>query len=444
MAVNLNEGQLAASLAVQRFVASDIISGVPDIKSNRYFAVEGAGGTGKTTSIFHALIPLIAAGHKVLLTAPTNKAVKVLRQSAKKWNLRIDACTMASALGVTMLPDEEKRYAAQVSPPKIPEYTIIVADEASMYSSRALDLLAKAVYRTKVKVIFLGDSFQLPPVKEERSEAFDIAPSLELTQNERFDGPVKQLTDKLRECIRKNVKPKTIEQAFGVGNQGNVEIKLGRNFVNEMLSQISEHTTPDDVRIIAWTNTQVDKYNQQIREKLFGRKPEPFYAGERIVTTEALHRHSDGEIMMNTDEECYIKNVQEGELVDPYHGEMRYRTINLIVEPLYAPGTDYCLTVIHPKDQGKLDDRLEWLASRAKKNKQLWSDYWAFRSMFHNIRHCWAITAHRAQGSTFKNVFVDVVNISRNKRLYEFLRLLYVAMSRPAGNLYLNRNKFVG
>lgn len=53
--------------------------------------------------------------------------------------------------------------------------------------------------------------------------------------------------------------------------------------------------------------------------------------------------------------------------------------------------------------------------------------------MFLDLRHSYACTVHKAQGSTYDTVYVDLDDLYkaiRNKDMYN--RLLYVAVSRAA------------
>jgi ATP-dependent exoDNAse (exonuclease V) alpha subunit len=67
----------------------------------------------------------------------------------------------------------------------------------------------------------------------------------------------------------------------------------------------------------------------------------------------------------------------------------------------------------------------------------LWKKFWAFKESFHSARHAYAITAHRAQGSTYQIAFVDYRDILLNRNRQEAARCLYVATSRPKKELYL-------
>jgi hypothetical protein len=75
-----------------------------------------------------------------------------------------------------------------------------------------------------------------------------------------------------------------------------------------------------------------------------------------------------------------------------------------------------------------------------------WGRYWSLKRLMANITYGYALTAHRAQGSTFKYVFVDVANMARCKgrnrlhdgtTVYERNQLLYVALTRASHRLFV-------
>ena len=64
--------------------------------------------------------------------------------------------------------------------------------------------------------------------------------------------------------------------------------------------------------------------------------------------------------------------------------------------------------------------------------------FWEFKEAFHKLRHAYAITAHRSQGSTYDTAFVDWRDILLNRNRGEAFRCLYVACTRPKRRLFLN------
>jgi exodeoxyribonuclease-5 len=53
------------------------------------------------------------------------------------------------------------------------------------------------------------------------------------------------------------------------------------------------------------------------------------------------------------------------------------------------------------------------------------------------LRPIHASTVHRSQGSTYEKVFVDLTDIGRSTRRDVLLRLLYVALTRSRGDVYV-------
>jgi len=150
-----------------------------------------------------------------------------------------------------------------------------------------------------------------------------------------------------------------------------------------------------------------------------------------VIFTEPAKDGSDGETIATTDEEGEVTHVSTDE------------------HPLYPEFTVYKLTILldsgavvramplHESSQRDFDDKVARLADEAKAAPRRWGAFWEFKEAFHALRHAYAITAHRAQGSTYDSVFVDVPDILRNPNRQEAFRCLYVACSRPKHKLIL-------
>lgn len=67
-----------------------------------------------------------------------------------------------------------------------------------------------------------------------------------------------------------------------------------------------------------------------------------------------------------------------------------------------------------------------------------WWPYYELQQAFAAIRPAYCVTAHKSQGSTFENVFVDVLDIWANPNKSEALQCLYVACSRASHHLIVN------
>jgi ATP-dependent exoDNAse (exonuclease V) alpha subunit len=54
-----------------------------------------------------------------------------------------------------------------------------------------------------------------------------------------------------------------------------------------------------------------------------------------------------------------------------------------------------------------------------------------------NVMHNYAITAHKAQGSTYENVILIEEDLDRNKKIVERNRIKYTAYTRAKNKLFI-------
>jgi len=70
-----------------------------------------------------------------------------------------------------------------------------------------------------------------------------------------------------------------------------------------------------------------------------------------------------------------------------------------------------------------------------RKAKDLSDQAWALRKAFAPLRHVYAITAHKSQGSTFDTAIVDYADLALMRSASQFNRSLYVAATRAREHL---------
>lgn len=135
-----------------------------------FFTLAGYAGTGKTT-----MIKKILEGYHggVVVSAPTHKAKKVIINKTGK-----DGQTLHSLLGLrpdvdldNFNPNDPKFN--PIAPPRITDYNFVIIDEASMINQELYDLILEQVNGGKIKVLFVGDPAQIPPVGEKESVVFN-------------------------------------------------------------------------------------------------------------------------------------------------------------------------------------------------------------------------------------------------------------------------------
>ena len=76
-----------------------------------------------------------------------------------------------------------------------------------------------------------------------------------------------------------------------------------------------------------------------------------------------------------------------------------------------------------------------------RRRKDAWRAFFKFREeAFADLRPAHSSTIHRSQGSTYGHVFIDLGDVGKNRNRNEVLRLLYVALTRPRGDVFITGN----
>jgi len=422
----LNEEQAAVKAQLEAFLQSP----------EQFFLLAGYAGTGKTYLLTQCLLE-----RKVVFTAPTNKAVKILATglreavaASKNPSRTIPTCTIFSLLGLTLKADGAVKVLSQKEEDfSIRDFDIVVVDEASMVGTSLLPHLLKAVKGTKVKVIFSGDPMQLPPVKEARSEVWTMEMEMgKLQKVVRHDNAILSYATRLRALMNApapNLKP---TQDFHDG-EGIIVHKAP--LLTVLAGTHENFEEPEKVKVIAWRNIMVDKYNAAIRRVLLeDADRELFLPSDRVILTEpALDLESEsGRVLGTTDEEGVIVATGRTEIMGVECYELKIHFDGNRTETLTTPTAK---------------GRVSWtrtkgiMAEQARLDPSFWKTFWEFHESFHYVRHAYAITAHRSQGSTYEKAFVDIHDILSNPNRKEAMRCLYVAATRARKELHFSERR---
>lgn len=417
-ASTLNKEQEAAAEALRAFL-------LPSSK-DQFFILSGYAGTGKT----YLLSQVLSRTGKIAFTAPTNKAVKVLAESCRNAGWANPVClTIHSLLGLKLSPDGAiKKLVLPDDAPKIPSFDIVVVDEASMIGKELLDYLIKSIRGVKTKVIFSGDPAQLPPVGELVSPIWGVHPpfpSSSLSEVMRHKNAILDYATKVRLMISHPAPRVTPISDFkedeGIFVAKAPLLQLAKKCAEEFLS-------PSPPKVVAWRNIAVDKYNSTIREVLFENShSQQFLPTDRVILTEPAMGTEEGiGLLASTDDEGVVLGVEKTERLGiPCYNLQILLDTNKKVE-LVVPTKNGMVEIRKRKDQ---------LASSAKAGAIPWTMFWEFHESFHYVRHAYAITAHRSQGSTYRKVLVDIHDIMRNRSTKESIHCLYVAATRASKQL---------
>lgn len=420
--MTFNDEQLAAVEAMLAFLAG------PD----RFFLLSGAAGTGKTFCIKHLVE---STSKKIVFTAPTNKATKVLRSTLTTEDYFPECRTTYSLLGLKLEADGAvKKLRVPDKTVDLSQFRIVVVDEASMINQALWGEIARAAEEQGLKFIFMGDRNQLPPVGEPHSEIWGkIENKAELLKVMRFDNQILVLAEKLKAEVDKLCP--NIKLADDNDEVEGVWLKDTTSF-NQMLlvAAVNGDFTRAErpVKAIAWRNSIVAMMNKWIREQIFDNANEnTWLVGDRVILTSPANNPTDNRPIGCTDDEGSVERIE----IREHPTQPGYQCYNLSV--LTDENKRISLWVLHERSKLVYERELKSLADRAKLNGRVWKDFWAFCESFHQVQYGYAITAHRAQGSTYDTAYVAWNDILLNRNRNEGFRCLYVAATRPKRKLIL-------
>lgn len=444
--------------------------------------LEGYAGTGKTFLVARLLSAL--TGLKIAVAAPTNKAVRVLRDKLleagvsvaeagdadEDWNNRSrlpkPGCTCRSIhalLGLKLTELENgQQEAREHRKATLRDYDVVVVDECSMLDPFLFQKIV--LERGGAQVLFVGDPAQLPPVssKAALSPVFaQVNFKIRLVEvvRQAADNPIIRLSIRLRQLIEAGIKATALNLADalpGLETFPKAALVAGspETLIEWWLSQRVDEPG-SDVRIIAYTNDRVQRYNHALHQALHGTTSTRFVVGERVI----VHRQCTAERQINaslfeedrlitSDELTVIATESQTHPLYP-----RLAAERLVLEG--DRGAIYRVWIACDEAEWQrevsarfaLFRRLKAEAERADTPeehddlKQRAADAsaqgWALLRAFAEIRHAYAITCHKSQGSTFDCALVDFSDLSRMPDAAQFNRALYVAATRSREYLAL-------
>jgi exodeoxyribonuclease-5 len=408
----------------------------------KFYVLKGYAGTGKTYLMTYLartglsdpndekhLAAYRVKPYRICFTAPTNKAVKVLRNYLNTAKLgECSTKTIYSLLGLSLQPNGEVREIVKPEEPvDLSGYKLIVVDESSMVNRFLMEAIEDAYEEWGVPFLFMGDPAQLPPVGETATPVWKIENESTLTQVMRYGDSMLDLATSIRKVVDApfpSIKVETNAPVYRLGKG---------DWFNKICDNLDLFRA-GEAKCIAWRNIKVDEYNSRIRRELFGAveaKANIWLPNDKIVATAPL-KDLDDEIFMRTDEEATILQVATG-----FHPRFPdFQIFNLLV--LDEVGRKVTIRVTTPEGQFALNNRLNELSMEAKSGKRyLWRQFWQLKEAFNEIRHSYAITTHRSQGSSYRKTFVDLEDIMLNRNRSEAFRSLYVACTRQREEIYI-------
>lgn len=436
-------------------------------EEGRMFTLLGFAGTGKTTTIGYLIEYMLDKQRtvQIAMTAPTNKAVKVMRNKADYAHENLDYQTIHRLLGLKEVIDaygNQKFLPDYTKPQSISEKHILVVDEASMLSDELFKMIEPFCDSIGLRIIFMGDPAQIPPV--------GFPDSIPMQANLRQKHGIKSfaLTDIVRQAagnpiiettfeIRKNLdtpNPLIRRDTELNGSQGVLFLRTTGEADMDLLEAVMEKyfmspnfkQNSDFVKLIGWRNKTVDMMNARIRKYIYGDNPARIEIGEKLIADKPIIDKVDDTIIFTTNDEMEVLEVTE-EMEEINNGEITLKYYSTIVQSMENPGREpQVIKIIHEDSDKQYNDILSTLREYAKMQfkgsiaaKKGWEAYYGFMEHFAQVKYNYAITAHKSQGSTYDTAIVLSNDIGANRNIREKNRILYTSASRPSGLLIVVR-----
>ncbi|MGJ5640896.1 ATP-dependent DNA helicase [Formosa sp. S-31] len=423
------------------------------------YVLKGYAGTGKTTIVSTIVSNLWKIKKSAVLMAPTGRAAKVIANYSKK-----EAFTIHKKI---YFPKKEKGGGVKfVLQPNKHRNTIFIVDEASMISDTAgesklfengslLDDLMQYVYSGHhCKLLLIGDTAQLPPVKLDLSPALDpkllsLNYNKEVTNTE-LDEVVRQEQDsgilynatQLRELLSG-----TFFDTFKFDVKGfNDIVRLtdGQEIMDAINDSYQELGN-EDTAIIVRSNKRANLYNQQIRSRILFNENE-LTPGDFLMVVKNNYFW-----VKPTTEAGFIANGDIIEVLEIFgfkdlygfrFAEVKVRMVDypkmkpfetvLLLDTIMAESPSLTYEDSNRLYQEVMADYQDETINYKKFTKVKSNNY--FNAL--QVKFSYAITCHKSQGGQWNTVFVEQPYLP-NGIDRDYLRWLYTAVTRAKEKLYL-------
>ncbi len=424
---------------------------ISDEKSERpVFILQGYAGTGKTTVLGATLKVLKAKNYKTLMMAPTGRASKVMSFYSNKAAYTIHKIifkTEETKQGLLRFSRQKNNF----------KRTVFIVDEASMIGNESeydrkglLDELIAFVFQdaeSENKLLFVGDTAQLPPVGLSKSPALSLS-----VLRDNYQCTVSGF--QLREVVRQTQDSGILYNAtllrerllaeqtfFSLKTGGFADIlAIDGSELGDLIAESYRAVGVENAVVVCRTNKDTLKINALIRKNLLQHDSE-LDAGDMIMVVKNnyfwLSAQSEagflanGEFLqvlkvMRTEEKYGLRfadlrlQLTDYPNLEPFEAKVILDTLNEPTASMTYEQSQALLTAI------RQDENISY-------SQALLSPY----AQALQIKFSYALTCHKAQGGQWKHVFITMGYLREDMLNEELLRWLYTALTRAKEKVYL-------
>lgn len=390
--------------------------------------LRGYAGTGKTTLVQLLSKALVCMGFRVIGLAPTHKAVGVL--SSK---VTCPTATIHSSSGLKVVEQEDGTKGHQRGQSMVlRSFHFAFLDECSMSGTVLTGAVEEA--RGNCRILTIGDTAQFNPVKEaQASPTFKMGPHVSLREITRQaeGNPLIRASKKVR------MKIKAEERVTEEDLRGWLDPKSFMVQDRVVPYFLKLHGKGKDVRILAYRNTTVLAYNRAIHYALYSKSSDTFCVGEPVIAHEGYKplRYDRQDLPVKNSFEFVVRKAEA--TVHPLYPAFQCWRLELGLD--LEPNTGWTVCYVPWSDaeyDAEVSARFDTV--RSFESSKSWVERkralklaWDFKNQWALIRHAYALTLHKSQGSTMDYAFIDLDDLSVMREAFEHGRALYVGFTRP-------------
>ncbi|GAA4289464.1 ATP-dependent DNA helicase [Aestuariibaculum suncheonense] len=443
----------------QSIVLQQLSEFIFDDSPNGLYLLKGYAGTGKTTIIGSIVNNLWKAKKSSVLMAPTGRAAKVISNYSGR-----EAFTIHKKI---YFPKKDKGGGVSfVLQPNKHKNTVFIVDEASMIpdtpgesklfeNGSLLDDLIQYVYSGhKCKLLLIGDTAQLPPVK------LDLSPALNentLALNYNKEVTIMELDEVVRQEFDSGILANATVLREALASTFHDYFKFDLHGFKDIVRLIDGHEIMDAINsaysdlgneettIIVRSNKRANLYNQNIRNRILFNESE-LSPGDYLMVVKNNYFW-----VKPTSEAGFIANGDIIEVLEIFKIEELYGfrfaevKIRMVDYPKMAPiETVLLLDTIEAESPSLTYEDSNKLYQEVMKDfENETSNYRKFLKVKGSkhfnalqVKFSYAITCHKSQGGQWNTVFVEQPYLP-NGIDTDYLRWLYTAVTRAKEKLYL-------
>ncbi len=425
--------------------------------TQKTFILKGYAGTGKTTMMSALIKTLPYFGIKTVLLAPTGRAAKVLSLYSEK-----NAFTIHKHIYFTHRDDSSFTFRLKENKYR---YTIFIVDESSMigtqdssvFLGRSLldDLIKYVCDGDNCKLIFIGDTAQLPPVGEILSPALDE----EYIQRHYDTYPdCYQLTEVVRQALDSNILKNASNLRYRIFKENfalpifkfedSDDFKaISATDFEEYLREAYNEYGVDEVICICRSNKAANILNNRIRYTILD-KENQIDAGDNIMAVKNnyfwLENYSKEGFIANGDilkikrilgyETKYDHNFADIIATFNDYDDEQEIEITILLDSLNIDKASLDLWGENSLYQKVFDDYYSEVKNKVEAKKRTLNDKY-FNAVQVKFANC--LTCHKAQGGGWKAVFVFQNYFTDDMLDKDYFRWLYTAITRAKDKLFL-------